>query len=136
MKKLAAVLISAIALVLLPSRAITVAQQGSDDSKKGDTSSELLVPPPLKPEDDEWLSIEFDRLHLAIDNANFPDRVNVIGENDKNGDKKLSPDEWPSNLPYKFESFDWNEDGFVDDKELIGVIVDVELLADRPLPKI
>jgi ABC-type transport system substrate-binding protein len=133
----AAGLAALLTLALAQSARVVRAQQGADDSKKGDTATELfLVPPPIKPEDDQWLSIEFDRLRLAVDNANFPDRVNIIGKNDRNGDKKLSAAEWPASVPYKFESFDWNEDGFVDDKELIGVIVDVELLPERPLPKI
>src|SRR5262245_57709338 len=84
-----------LALVLACWDGMARAQQAGDDSKKGETSSELLVPPPMKPEDDQWLSVEFDRLRLAVDNVNFPDRVNVIAKNDKNGDKKLSPEEWP-----------------------------------------
>jgi ABC-type transport system substrate-binding protein len=114
------------------------AQQGSDESKKAEIATDMqpLVPPPIKPEDDQWLDMAFDRLHLAVDNADFPERVNIIAKNDKNGDRKLSSTEWPSTVQYKFESFDWNEDGFVDDKELIGVIVDVEMLSERPIPKI
>jgi peptide/nickel transport system substrate-binding protein len=126
----------AVVATLAASNSTVRAQQGADDSKKDETVTELLVPPPIKPEDDQWLEIEFDRLRLAIDNVNFPDRITVIAKNDRNGDKKLSPEEWPTTVPYKFENFDWNEDGFVDDRELIGVIVDVELLAERPLPKI
>lgn len=110
------------------------AQQGTDD-KKGDTSAELLVPLPIKPDDDQWLSMEFDRIRYAVENANFPERVSIIGKNDRNGDRKLSPDEWPTNVPFAFESFDWNDDGFVDANELLGAIVDVELLSERPIVK-
>lgn len=118
------------------------AQQGSDSAKKSDAikkeddpNARPTVPPPIKPADDEWLRIvPFDRLRMAADDV--PDRANLIKKNDtKNKDGKLSPDEWPENIPYSFDSFDWNGDGFVDDKELIGVIVDVELLDERPLPK-
>jgi peptide/nickel transport system substrate-binding protein len=139
--RIVAAAVAAVLCIVLTQSGVAVARAVQDEAKKGDaakgdTSSELLVPPPIKPDDDEWLSIEFDRLRLAVENANFPDRVNFISKNDKNADGKLSPAEWPATIPYKFESFDWNEDGFVDSKELAGVIVDVEILSERPLPKI
>ena len=115
-------------------RAAQDAKKSDAIKKDEDPNAKPTVPPPLKPDDDEWLRMEpFDRLRMAAEDV--PDRANLIRKNDKNDDQKLSSDEWPSTVPYSFESFDWNGDGFVDKEELIGVIVDVEMLDERPLPK-
>jgi peptide/nickel transport system substrate-binding protein len=135
-----AVLAAVFALCAVPWGEPARAQQGADAKKSSaikkeeDPNEKPTVPPPITPDDDEWLKIEpFDRLRVAPED--LPNRNTFISRNDKNNDGKLSKQEWPENVAYAFESFDWNFDSFVEDKELNGVIVDVELLDERPLPK-
>ena len=130
---LVAAVVAVFTLGFFPRADAVRAQQGADAAKKAD--EEPRVPPPIKLSDDEWFyATPFDRLRLSIDD--LPGRAAFISRNDKKTvDGKLSPEEWPADLPYKFESFDWNGDGYVDNTELLGVIVDVDLLDERPLPK-
>jgi ABC-type transport system substrate-binding protein len=135
---IALLLAAAFAMFAAPrgeARAVQDAAAKKADANQ-DPEAKPSVPGPIKPGDDEWLRIEpFDRLRLAIDDV--PNRQAIIPKNDKKkADGKLQPDEWPADLPYAFDSFDWDLDGFVDDRELrTGVICDVELLDERPLPK-
>ncbi len=132
---IAAAIAAGVAIAFAQNSRPALAQQGTGQTKKTDDPSERPgIPEPIKLTDDEWLThAVFDRLRLSVDDV--PDRVNLVKKNDKDANGKLDKPEWPDGMPYFFESFDWNSDGFVDDRELLGLILDVEPLDERPMPK-
>ncbi|GEM_PF-955402 len=104
------------------------AAKKADDKKPEEEEAEQL--PALKVvEGDEWLTMEpFDRLRLAVE---MKER-GAFTKQDKSKDKKLGRDEWFENATYPFELMDWNNDGFVDETEIVSVAIDV-LPVERPL---